>query len=99
MQWLVAIAGFLGAMICAFVAVIFAPVRPDFFPLLGAGLAAVALPAVMPMPAFVLRVLLGEMSQLLLGGQRATPARLLEAGFTFQFTDLRAALEDVAARP
>ena len=55
-------------------------------------------PAVMPMPAFVLRVLLGEMSQLLLGGQRATPARLLEAGFTFQFTDLRAALDDVSAR-
>lgn len=45
MQWLVAITGFLGAMICAFVAVIFAPVRPDFFPLLGVGLAAVALPA------------------------------------------------------
>ena len=55
-------------------------------------------PAVMPLPAFVLRVLLGEMSQLLLGGQRATPARLLEAGFTFQFTDLRAALDDVSAR-
>ena len=55
-------------------------------------------PAFMPMPAFVLRVLLGEMSQLLLGGQRATPARLLEAGFTFQFTDLRAALDDVSAR-
>ena len=56
-------------------------------------------PAFMPMPAFVLRVLLGEMSGLLLGGQRAVPARLLAAGFTFQFTDLRAALEDVAARP
>jgi NAD dependent epimerase/dehydratase family enzyme len=52
----------------------------------------------MPMPAFVLRVLLGEMSGLLLGGQRAMPAKLLAAGFTFQFTDLRAALDDVAAR-
>ena len=56
-------------------------------------------PAFMPMPAFVLRVLLGEMAGLLLGGQRAQPAKLLAAGFTFQFTDLRAALEDVAARP
>jgi uncharacterized protein (TIGR01777 family) len=55
-------------------------------------------PAFMPMPAFVLRVLLGEMSGLLLGGQRAMPAKLLAAGFTFQFTDLRAALDDVAAR-
>ena len=56
-------------------------------------------PAFMPMPAFVLRVLLGEMSGLLLGGQRARPARLLAAGFTFQFTDLRAALDDVARPP
>ena len=56
-------------------------------------------PAFMPIPAFVLRVLLGEMAGLLLGGQRAQPAKLLAAGFTFQFTDLRAALEDVAARP
>ena len=56
-------------------------------------------PAFMPMPAFVLRVLLGEMSGLLLGGQRARPAKLLAAGFTFQFTDLRAALDDVARPP
>jgi len=55
-------------------------------------------PAFIPMPAFALRLGLGELSLLLLGGQRATPAKLLEAGFTFQFTDLRAALKDVAAR-
>ena len=55
-------------------------------------------PAFMPAPAFVLQVGLGEMATLLLGGQRAMPARLLAAGFTFQFTDLRAALDDVAAR-
>ena len=45
MQWLAAIAGFLGTMVCAFVAVIFAPVRPDFFPLLGVAVAAVVVPA------------------------------------------------------
>ncbi|MGH8386824.1 MAG: TIGR01777 family oxidoreductase [Pseudomonas sp.] len=55
-------------------------------------------PSFMPMPAFVLKVGLGELSLLLLGGQRATPARLLEAGFTFQFTDLRAALDDLSSR-
>ena len=55
-------------------------------------------PAFMPMPAFVLKVGLGELSLLLLGGQRATPVRLLQAGFTFQFTDLRAALDDLSAR-
>ncbi|MBK5415637.1 TIGR01777 family oxidoreductase [Pseudomonas sp. TH31] len=55
-------------------------------------------PAFMPMPALALRVGLGELSLLLLGGQKAMPARLLEAGFTFQFTDLRAALDDLSSR-
>jgi len=55
-------------------------------------------PAFMPMPALALKVVLGELSLLLLGGQKALPARLLEAGFTFQFTDLRAALDDLSSR-
>jgi len=55
-------------------------------------------PAFMPMPALALKVGLGELSLLLLGGQKAMPARLLEAGFTFQFTDLRAALDDLSSR-
>ena len=55
-------------------------------------------PAFMPMPALALKVGLGEMSLLLLGGQKAMPERLLEAGFTFQFTDLRAALDDLSGR-
>jgi hypothetical protein len=55
-------------------------------------------PAFMPMPALALKVGLGEMSLLLLGGQKAVPARLLEAGFKFQFTDLRAALDDLSSR-
>ena len=52
----------------------------------------------MPMPALALKVALGELSLLLLGGQKALPVRLLEAGFTFQFTDLRAALDDLSSR-
>ena len=55
-------------------------------------------PTFMPLPALALKVGLGEMSLLLLGGQKAMPARLLEAGFTFQFTDLRAALDDLSSR-
>lgn len=54
-------------------------------------------PALLPAPAFVLRVALGELSGLLLGGQRALPVRLLDAGFRFRFTDLDAALEDLLA--
>ncbi|AZE87484.1 TIGR01777 family oxidoreductase [Pseudomonas orientalis] len=55
-------------------------------------------PAFMPMPAFALKVGLGELSGLLLGGQKAVPERLLAAGFTFQFTELRAALDDLSGR-
>ncbi|MBK5537056.1 TIGR01777 family oxidoreductase [Pseudomonas sp. TH05] len=55
-------------------------------------------PAIVPLPAFALRVGLGELSLLLLGGQRATPERLLAAGFTFQFPDLPAALDDLSSR-
>jgi NAD dependent epimerase/dehydratase family enzyme len=50
------------------------------------------------MPELALKVVLGELSLLLLGGQRATPARLLAAGFSFRFTDLPAALEDLSGR-
>ncbi len=50
-------------------------------------------PAVLPMPAFALKALFGEMAQhTILEGQRALPARLQAAGFTFQHPDLTAAL-------
>lgn len=55
-------------------------------------------PAFMPMPAVALRLLMGELSVLLLGGQRARPSRLQEAGFTFRFIDLHAALEHLLRR-
>ena len=55
-------------------------------------------PAFMPMPALALRALLGELSVLLLGGQRVRPSRLQEAGFTFRFTDLHAALNNLLGR-
>jgi NAD dependent epimerase/dehydratase family enzyme len=41
---------------------------------------------------------LGELSGLLLGGQRALPIRLQQAGFSFRFTHLDAALEDILGR-
>ncbi|WP_166363900.1 TIGR01777 family oxidoreductase [Pseudomonas akapageensis] len=55
-------------------------------------------PAIMPMPALLLRAGLGELSGLLLGGQRARPARLLAAGFTFRFTDVQSALDELSSR-
>jgi len=55
-------------------------------------------PAFMPMPAFALKVGLGELSGLLLGGQKAIPEHLMAAGFTFQFTELHTALDDLSSR-
>ncbi|WP_412461478.1 TIGR01777 family oxidoreductase [Pseudomonas sp. SC11] len=55
-------------------------------------------PAVLPVPALLLKAGLGELSTLLLGGQRARPARLLEEGFTFRFDDLQSALDDLSER-
>lgn len=56
-------------------------------------------PAVLPLPAVALRACLGELSGLLLGGQRARPLRLEEAGFTFAFHDVQSALDDLLHRP
>lgn len=52
-------------------------------------------PSWMPVPAPALRLLLGEMADALLTGQRAVPQRLLEAGFRFRFPELEAALMDL----
>jgi len=52
-------------------------------------------PAFMPVPGLILRVALGDMADLLLGGQRARPVRLLAAGYTFRFNDLQSALDDL----
>jgi len=52
-------------------------------------------PAIIPVPAFVLKILLGEMSMLLLGGQRVMPDRLEKAGFEFKFKALSHALSNV----
>jgi uncharacterized protein (TIGR01777 family) len=49
-------------------------------------------PALFPVPAFVLKALLGEMSELVLGSQRVLPERLLMHGFTFRHPDLEGAL-------
>ncbi|MDX1590271.1 MAG: TIGR01777 family oxidoreductase [Oleiphilaceae bacterium] len=52
-------------------------------------------PTLMPVPALALKAAMGEMSSLLLGGQKALPARLLEAGFEFRYPTLEPALKEV----
>jgi uncharacterized protein (TIGR01777 family) len=57
--------------------------------------AAVHRPAIFPVPGFALRLLFGEMSEILLASQRAAPKAAESAGFTFRFPQLAGALADV----
>ncbi|MBI4791112.1 MAG: TIGR01777 family protein [Chloroflexi bacterium] len=53
-------------------------------------------PAFFPTPAFAMKLVLGELAELLLlGGQRAVPHKLTQLGYQFNFADLEAALRDL----
>lgn len=56
-------------------------------------------PALLPVPAWLLKISLGEMSGLVLGSQRVIPERLLKQGFRFQYTELSSALNQVLNSP
>jgi len=52
-------------------------------------------PTVLPLPAWVLKLALGEGATLLTEGQRVIPGRVQEAGFVFRFPHLRHALKQI----
>lgn len=57
---------------------------------------AINRPTILPIPAFAIKLLYGEMGEtLLLQGQRMTPKKLQDAGFEFQFPNLEGALKHV----
>lgn len=49
-----------------------------------------------PVPAFLIKAVLGQMSQLVLSSTRASAAKLEQSGFTFQYPTLAEALADLA---
>jgi len=53
---------------------------------------AIGRPTVLPMPEAALKLLFGEMSELLLVSDRMLPKRLLDEGFKFKYPDLERAL-------
>src|SRR5258707_13236027 len=75
-----------------------APMRnADFAKALGVALHR---PAVMPLPAFLLRLLGDFGKELLLGGQRVVPAKALQHGFAFHHPTLPGALASMlGAKP
>ena len=55
-------------------------------------------PHLIPVPSFAMRAAFGEVSMVVLEGQRVIPRRLQELGFEFEFTDLDTALRDLFRR-
>ncbi|MBI5244901.1 MAG: TIGR01777 family protein [Elusimicrobia bacterium] len=58
---------------------------------------ALGRPSFVRVPAFALQLLIGEMAEILLTGQRAVPKKLVGAGFKFRYPELDAALADILA--
>jgi uncharacterized protein (TIGR01777 family) len=56
---------------------------------------AMGRPSWLPVPGFALKLAFGEVSAVLLTGQRAVPERLLAMGFEFRFPDADSALRDL----
>jgi NAD dependent epimerase/dehydratase family enzyme len=52
-------------------------------------------PAVLPVPGMALKLLYGEMAEIVTTGQRMVPARLGQLGYSFRHPDLVEALRDV----
>jgi uncharacterized protein len=55
-------------------------------------------PAVLPVPRVALKILFGEMSEMVLASQRVVPAAAERAGFHFEYPELAPALANLLAR-
>ncbi|MGZ4177371.1 MAG: TIGR01777 family oxidoreductase [Solirubrobacteraceae bacterium] len=56
---------------------------------------ALGRPAVLPVPGVAVKLLYGEMAEMVTTGQRAIPARLRELGYAFRYPGIELALKDV----
>ena len=52
-------------------------------------------PARFSVPAFVIKLAMGELGETLLGGQRAIPRRTIESGYEFSYQTIESALTDL----
>jgi hypothetical protein len=52
-------------------------------------------PSWFPVPVFVLKMALGELSTMLTTGQRAQPQKVLSAGFSFTYSTIQEALNSI----
>ncbi|RPH48570.1 MAG: TIGR01777 family protein [Desulfobacteraceae bacterium] len=52
-------------------------------------------PSLMPAPAFLIRIILGEFGSSLLSSQRVMPEELLKHGFSFRYPDIKSAVSNI----
>ncbi len=55
-------------------------------------------PSFMPAPAFLIRLAMGEFADVFLGSQRTVPGKLLNHGFSFQYPEIRGAIQAIVAQ-
>lgn len=56
---------------------------------------ALKMPAFFPVPKLLLKILLGEMSTIILSSSKVMPQKLLQSGFTFKFSNVATACDDL----
>jgi NAD dependent epimerase/dehydratase family enzyme len=49
----------------------------------------------LPIPSFMLKIIMGESASLVLDGQLVNSQKLINAGYKFQFENLKTALQDI----
>jgi uncharacterized protein (TIGR01777 family) len=54
-------------------------------------------PAIIPAPAFMINLIMGELGSVILKGQRVVPKKLLDEGFSFDYPDVTTALTNLLA--
>jgi hypothetical protein len=52
-------------------------------------------PSFLPVPSIAMKLIFGEMSTVLLDGQRVMPRKLMNSGYQFRFPDTKSALKDL----
>ncbi|MDA1190347.1 MAG: TIGR01777 family oxidoreductase [Candidatus Poribacteria bacterium] len=52
-------------------------------------------PTLLPVPVFALKVMFGQMSEMIMASQRVEPTKLVASGFTFEYSGIEAALRHV----
>jgi uncharacterized protein (TIGR01777 family) len=59
---------------------------------------AMGKPSIFPVPGFMVKIIAGEMAEVILSGRRAIPKKILEAGYKFKFKHALDAWKDIFAK-